>query len=80
MQFLIDLMLILIYAGAVLLIFAWMWRFWMMYVGQKHMNSLDWVMLEIKLPREIMKSPLAMETALAMLMQTGGLGSRYKRF
>lgn len=80
MQFLIDLVLILVYAGAVLLIFAWMWRFWMMYVGQKHINSLDWIMLEIKLPREIMKSPLAMETALAMLMQTGGLTSRYKRF
>lgn len=36
-------------------------------------------MLEIKLPREIMKSPLAMETALGALLQSGGVSSKYDR-
>ena len=36
-------------------------------------------MLEIKLPREISKSPLAAETALAVLLQGGGVSSAYAR-
>ena len=36
-------------------------------------------MLEIKLPREINKSPLATETALASLLQSGGLSSVYAK-
>lgn len=36
-------------------------------------------MLEIKLPREIFKSPLAAETALACLLQGGGISHRYAR-
>lgn len=47
----------------------------MAYVNQKFINSMDWVMLEIKLPREINKSPLAAEIALATLLQSGGLSN-----
>lgn len=50
-----------------------------MYINQKFLNSLDWVMLEIKLPREITKSPLATEVALASLLQGGGIGDTYSR-
>lgn len=59
---------------------AWTWRFWMMYINQKHLASLEWVMLEIKLPREITKSPLATEVALASLLQGGGISHKYARF
>jgi hypothetical protein len=79
MQFLIDVALTLIYLFAFLLVCAWAWRFWILYVNQKHTNSISWVMLEIKLPREIMKSPFAMETALASLLQTGGIGNWWAR-
>ena len=48
-----------------------------MYINQKHLASLEWVMLEIKLPREIFKSPLATEVALASLLQGGGIGHKY---
>ncbi len=37
-------------------------------------------MLEIKLPREIFKSPLATETALATLLQSGGISNKYAKY
>ena len=77
MQFLIDIGLALVYFCIFLLLCAWSWRFWMMYVNQKFLNNLKWVLLEIKLPREILKSPLATETALAVLLQNGGISSKY---
>lgn len=48
-----------------------------MYVNQLHMNKAnsETIMLEIKLPREIDKSPLAMEIVLANLTQSGGVSS-----
>lgn len=50
-----------------------------MYINQKYMASLDWVMLEIKLPREISKSPLATETAITGFLQGSGIGTVYAR-
>lgn len=50
-----------------------------MYINQKFLASLDWVILEIKLPREITKSPLATETAIAALLQSSGVGTKYAR-
>lgn len=52
-----------------------------MYINQKFLNKWndDSILLEIKLPREIMKSPLATEVALASLLQTGGIGHWYAR-
>lgn len=80
MQFLIDVGLALLYFCIFLLICAWSWRFWMMYINQKFLNSLEWVMLEIKLPREIFKSPFATETALASLLQGGGISHKYAKY
>lgn len=80
MQFLIDAGLSVIYFCIFLLLCAWVWRFWMMYIQQKHFSELSWIMLEIKLPREINKSPLATEMALASLLQGGGLGNQIALF
>lgn len=77
MQFLIDIALTIIYICVFLLFWAWAWNFWILYIRQKYVNKIDWVLLEIKLPREIMKSPLAMEIALASLLQGGGIGPRW---
>ncbi len=52
----------------------------MMYINQKHLNSIDWLMLEIKLPREINKSPYATELAISSLLQGGGIGNGYAKF
>ncbi len=61
--------------------FAWAYRFWKMYVNQKFLDKWneDSIMLEIKLPREITKSPLAAEVALASLLQTGGISHWYAK-
>lgn len=79
MQFLIDILLLICYAFLTLLTFAWCWRFWMLFVNQRHQSRIDWVMLEIKLPRDIFKSPLAMENALTSLLHTSGVPVWYKR-
>lgn len=81
MQFLIDLGLTFLYLCAFLLILTWVWRFWKMYVNQKYIDAFnkDCLILEIKLPREISKSPLATEIALASLLQGGGVGKWYDR-
>lgn len=79
MQFAIDIALSLIYFAGFLLICAWSWRFWIMYKQQQHLMKIDWIMLEIKLPREIEKSPFAAEVAISSLLQTGGMGNKYNR-
>lgn len=50
-----------------------------MYVTQKYASSLDWIMLEIKLPRDIFKSPLATELAIAAFLQSSGASTTYAR-
>lgn len=47
------------------------WKVWMVYIRSRYLYKLEWVLLEIKLPQEITKSPLAMETFLTTLYQTG---------
>lgn len=53
----------------------------MMYVNQKFIDKYnkDCILLEIKLPREIFKSPRATEMALASLLQNGGISSWYAK-
>ena len=43
---------------------------WLRYVRTKWISNIKWVMLEVKLPKEIFKSPLAMEVVLNALYQT----------
>jgi hypothetical protein len=82
MQLLIDIALSLIYFMGFLLVCAWAWRFWMMYINQKYLNKTneEYVMLEILLPREIFKSPYATEVAISSLLQTGGYGNWYQKY
>lgn len=81
MQLLIDIALSLIYFLGFLLLCAWSWRFWKMYVNQKYLNKYneDFIMLEIKLPREVDKSPFATEMAINSLLQEGGVSSWYAK-
>ncbi len=47
------------------------WETWIQYVRAKYNLSLEWLLLEIRLPQDIFKSPLAMETFLMSLWQVG---------
>jgi len=55
------------------------WHQWMHYVQGRYMSKINWVLLEIKLPKETFKSPLAMEIALNALYQTS-IGSWWDRY
>jgi hypothetical protein len=51
------------------------WNMWITYVRIKYLASLTYVLLEVKLPKEIFKSPKAMEFLFNALYQTGGEGT-----
>lgn len=42
---------------------------WLHYVQARYMSKINWIMLEVKLPKEIHKTPLAMEIMLNSLYQ-----------
>ncbi len=58
------------------------WHWWMRYRNRDFIeNKIKWVMLEIRIPKEVFKSPFAMEIALAnALSQTGGVGTWIKKY
>jgi hypothetical protein len=78
LQLIIDIGLFLIYCGLLTLLIAWTWKFWMLYVNTTWTKSLKWTTIEIKLPREINKSPEAAEIFLRSLIEGGGLGTWLK--
>ncbi len=43
------------------------WNLWMMYITTAYLNSIPWVLLEITPPKEVFKSPEAMELVLNAL-------------
>jgi len=57
-----------------------LWPLWVNYVRSEYIFKQKTVLLEIKLPKETIKSPHAMELFLTSLHQTGGEGSWYGRF
>lgn len=67
--------------------FAWLplvllfilWDVWIIYIRTRWVENTPWVLLEIKLPREIAKSPRAMEIVLTSLHSTRQ-GNLYERF
>jgi hypothetical protein len=57
------------------------WHFWVRHRNAEWLASLKWVLLEIKIPKDIYKSPQAMEVALGnALFQTGGVGTNYAKY
>ncbi len=55
------------------------WETWLNYINMAFIHSLSWTLLEIKIPREIAKSPRAMEVALNALynIKSGNMLERY---
>lgn len=56
-----------------------LWQTYLLYIRSKYIKEMEWVLLEIKIPREITKSPRAMELLLEVFYQTyeGELVDRY---
>src|SRR3989338_8891792 len=57
--------------------------FWISWVGHKRTQYLDkqkMVLLEVKVPKNVDKSPLAMEVVLNSLHQTSGESTWYDRY
>ena len=55
------------------------WKLWYHYKRAVYIRETEWVMLEIKIPREISKSPKAMEVVLGIFAQTFE-GNKWTRF
>src|SRR3989344_3750152 len=55
------------------------WKLWYYYKQAVYIRNTPWVMLEIKMPRQISKSPKAMEVVLGIFFQTyeGTILSRF---
>jgi len=48
-------------------LFLFLNKFWLSYMTKKYLMGLDWIMLEVKFPREVAKTPKAMEQFFAGL-------------
>lgn len=58
-------------------LFLWLWLY---YVRSKWVRKLEWVLLEVRLPKEIVKTPQAMETILMALHLPLDAGNLLKKW
>lgn len=56
------------------------WKMWVTFVRAKFIAATETQILEIRVPREITRTPLAMELVLNALYQTGGESTWYDRY
>lgn len=68
------------YIWILLIVAIAFWRVWIRYVRRRFINNMDWMTLELRVPREVFKSPMAMEVVLNALHDTGGTGSWLARW
>ncbi len=80
LQYVVDVAILLMYLLALGYIYALAWRFWVMAIQSESAAKLNWIMLEVRLPRVIDKSPKAFEIAANAFLQTGGIGNRFGVF
>lgn len=55
------------------------WYLWLNYIQIQFLRSIKWVLLEVKPPKDVFKSPQAMELVINALYQTGGTGTWFDR-
>ncbi len=57
------------------------WRVWLNYLHTASIHKKKWIMLEIKIPKDVYKSPAAMEIFLSnALHQGGGMGNWLQKY
>ncbi len=77
-----DVLQVLITISPILLAFILLiifWPLWVNYIRSDFFSSLKYAILEVKLPKEIFKSPFAMETFVNALHNTSD-GSKYAQY
>lgn len=69
-----------VYFSPILLAFL-LWQTYLFYIRSKYVKEQEWVLLEVRIPKEITKSPRAMELLLEVFYQTyeGELVDKYIR-
>lgn len=55
------------------------WNLWLTYIQSVFLKNIKWVIIEIKPPKDVFKSPAAMELMLNSLYQTGGTGNWFDK-
>src|SRR3989344_9231268 len=71
----------LIPAGAALILGMIAWSMWLRHINYGFLTSIKWVILEVRIPKEVFKSPLAMELVLINAFhQSGGTGTWYNKY
>ncbi len=55
------------------------WNLWLSYIQTVFLKGLKWKLIEIKPPKDVFKSPAAMELVLNSLYQTGGTGNWFDK-
>ena len=63
-----------------LCLIAFAWRAWRRYIVEDFVSKMSWVLLEIKLPKETYKSPMAMEVLLSTFYQAPGINFYEENF
>lgn len=56
------------------------WNLWLSYLQTIFLGKIKWVMLEVRPPKDVFKSPLAMELVLNSLYQVGGVGNWFQKY
>lgn len=59
---------------------AMAWTLWVDYIRRREIAAREHVLLEIRIPKEIKKSPAAMEVILGTLYDTGGEGNFFEKY
>jgi hypothetical protein len=62
------------------LIIGGAWSLWLIYIRSEFIASRPYVLLEIKIPRDLVKTPLAMETVLTGIHFTKGESNWFQKF
>ncbi len=71
-------LVVLIVLSPILVTMAW--NLWLSYVQTDFSRNLKWVLLEVRPPKDVFKSPLAMELVLGSVFQTGGTGTWFDKY
>jgi len=50
------------------------WHLYLIYIRTRYLKSIEWLMLEIKVPKEVLKTPKAMEQVFSSLSATYSFG------
>ena len=79
-QYVIDIAIFLTTLAIFIYVYALAWRFWIIAIQTEYASNINWILLEIKLPRIVDKSPKAFEIAASAFLQAGGIANRYKVF